>query len=450
MTRIEHSRAFVPVIQFRGNLPGLKKEPVTLFSGRQSSLQLKNEQSYFRFRRNIFNKGLNLKSEQQIAEELLNDLSFEKKDSKNYLENISPSSKNFLIIFATIASSIFSWIFTPSKGKLLSFLFSFFIGSTVYFALQKFNPKNTLGAQKKILEKLSEVKINSNLTEFICNLEKDFSLTSDEIRSEILRVYKKFLMFFLKNSTVELDEVNKLISLKNSFGISSQEIGECHYECSQEIFNKNLLFLERQTSNESSQIINKFLFLSDRLFSLDSKKGYQYEISRIKRVLNFTAIDFEENQSKLSEDLYVKSIKSFQKNEKIYPNDLSEIKQLLGINEERSESINESLFRQQIRVNISDENGFDKNAIQNLKDLQKILYLSDEEFTLFVTKETSTMIKNKIEEETKNLSKNLSSDEINKILNNLQSLKKKFLIQDSTILSLYIEASNSLIKNSIK
>jgi hypothetical protein len=450
MSRMEHSGAFVPVIQFRGNLPGLKKEPVTLFSGRQSSIQLKNEQNCFRFRRNIFNKGLNLKSEQQIAEELLNDLSFEKKDSKNYLENISPSSKNFLILFATIASAIFSWIFTPSKGKLLSFLFSFIIGTTVYFVLQKFNPKNTWGAQKKILEKLSGVNINSNLTEFTRSLEKDYFLTSDEIRSELLSVYKKFLMFFLKNSTVELDEVNKLISLKNSFGISSQEIGKCHYECSQEIFNKNLLFLERQTSNESSQIVNKFLFLSDRLFSLDSKKGYQYEISRIKRVLNFTAFDFEENQSKISEDLYVKSIKSIQNNEKIYPNDLSEIKQLLGINKERSETISENIFRQQIGVNISNENGFDKNSIKNLKNLQKILYLSDEQFTLFVTKETSGLIKSKIEEETRNLSKILSSDEMNKILNNLQSVKENFLISDSIILSLYIEASKTLIKNTIK
>ena len=55
MTRKEHSGAFVPVIQFRGNLPGLKKEPVTLFSGRQSSIQFKNEQNCFRFRRNILN-----------------------------------------------------------------------------------------------------------------------------------------------------------------------------------------------------------------------------------------------------------------------------------------------------------------------------------------------------------------------------------------------------------
>ena len=108
MTRFEHCGAFVPVIQFRGNLPGLKKEPMTLFSSRQSSLQFKSEQNCFRFSRNSFNKGLSLKSDQQIAEELLNDLSFEKKTSNNYLDNMSPSTKNFLIIFATIASAIFS------------------------------------------------------------------------------------------------------------------------------------------------------------------------------------------------------------------------------------------------------------------------------------------------------------------------------------------------------
>lgn len=198
MTRIEHGGAFVPVIQFRGNLPGLKKEPLALFSGRQSSLQFKSEQNCFRFSRNSFNKGLSLKSDQQIAEELLNDLSFEKKTSDNYLDNMSPSTKNFLIIFATIASAIFSWIITPSKGKLISFLFSFITGSVVYFVMQKFNPKNTIGAQKKILEKLSENTMNSDLTEFICNLEKDYSLTSDEMRSELLSVYKRFLMFFFK------------------------------------------------------------------------------------------------------------------------------------------------------------------------------------------------------------------------------------------------------------
>ena len=160
-----------------------------------------------------------------------------------------------------------------------------------------------MGAQKKILEKISEENLKGDLTEFICSLERDYSLTSDEIRKELLNVYKRFLMFFLKNSTLDLDEVNKLMILKKSFGISSQEIGECHYECSQEIFNTNLLFLERTTSNESSQIINKFLFLSDRLFSLDSKKGYQYETSRIKRVLNVTSPDFEEIKNKLSEEL---------------------------------------------------------------------------------------------------------------------------------------------------
>ena len=450
MARIEHGGAFVPVIQFRGNLPGLKKEPVTLFSGRQSSLQLKSEQNCFKFSRNIFNKGLSLKSDQQIAEELLDDLSFEKKASTNYLSDMSPSSKNFLIIFATIASAIFSWVITPSKGKMISFLFSFITGSVVYFVMQKFNPKNTKGAQKKILEKLSEETMNSDFTQFISNLEKDYSLTTEEMKGELLGVYKRFLMFFLKNSTVELDEVNKLISLKNSFGISSQEIGECHYECSQEIFNKNLLFLERQASNESSQIVSKFLFLSDRLFSLDSKKGYQYEVSRIKRVLNFSTDDFEGSRNKLSEELYLKSIKCLQDNEKIYPSNLSDIKQLLGISKDKSETVNENFFREQIRSIISEENGFDKDSIRNLKSLQEILNLSDEEFTLCVTKETSELIKKKIEKETKDLSKNLSSEEIKNISNNLQNLKEKFLITNLTILSLYTETSENLVKNNIK
>jgi len=450
MTRIERGGAFVPVISFGGNLAGLKKEPITPFSGRQNSLQLKYEQNCSKFSRNIFNKGLTAKSEQQIAEELLNDLSFEKKDSSNLMESMSPSTRKFLIVFATIASAIFSWVITPSKGKAVSFIFSFIIGSVVYLVLQKFNPKNTVGAQKKILEKISEEKMKSDLTEFICSLEKDYSLTSDEMKKELLSVYKRFLMFFLKSSSIELDEINKLVGLKKAFGISSQEVGECHYECSQEIFNANLLFLERQASNETSQVIKKFIFLSDRLFSLDSKKGYQYETSRIKRVLNFSAADFDEIKNKLAEELYIKTISTIQNNKKIVPESLSDIKQVLGIDNERSELINGNILKEQIRDIVSSEDGFNEIGMQTIKNLQNILSITEEEFSFFITQETSLFIQNKIEKEIGGLTKVLKNEELNQVSSNLSKIGVQFLVSEKTIFSLYLDASRNLVTSNIK
>jgi len=450
MTRIDRLGAFVPVIPFGGNLTGYKKDPFTSFSGRQSALQIKFDQNCIKFNRNVFNKSLSAKSDQQIAEELLNDLSFEKKDSKNYFDNLSSASKNTLIIFATITSAIFSWIITPTKGKTLSFIFSFIMGSVIYLMLQKFNPKNTSEAQKKILEKIGEQTKSSDLTEFICGLEKDYSLTSDEIRKELLMVYKRFLMFFLKNSQVDLGEVNKLINLKKSFGISSQEIGECHYECAQEIFNTNLLFLERETSSESSKTIDKFLFLSDRLFSLDSKKGYQYEISRVNRVLSFSTIDFEDSKNKFSEELYIKSIKSIQSGQPGSAVIIEEIKQVLGIDNSRGELINENIFKEQIKTKISIENGFDTVTIQNLKTLQTILSISEENFTLFITQESSPIIQARIEKNFKGLLKNINTEVIKNVSTSLLENKEKFLVSHNTILSLCHIASRSLLINSIK
>jgi len=442
--------AFVPVIHFGGNVAGLKKEPVLSLSGRQSFLQLRHEQSCSKYNRTFFTKGLNSKSEKQIAEELLNDLSFEKKDSNNYLDDFSPSAKKFIILFATITSAVFTWVITPSKNKVISSVFSFIIGSLVYFLLQKFNSKNTMGAQKKILEKISEENLKGDLTEFICSLERDYSLTSDEIRKELLNVYKRFLMFFLKNSTLDLDEVNKLMILKKSFGISSQEIGECHYECSQEIFNTNLLFLERTTSNESSQIINKFLFLSDRLFSLDSKKGYQYETSRIKRVLNVTSPDFEEIKNKLSEELYIKSIKAVQNSEKNFPDSLSEVKQILGITIERSQVVNESVFKDYIKTCISKEDGFKAEGVKSLKELQRILEIPNEEFSLYMTQECSVFIKSNIEECVQPLMNSLRGEELKRISETLLESKEKFLVPESTIFSLYLDVVKGLVASNIK
>jgi len=316
--------------------------------------------------------------------------------------------------------------------------------------LQKFNPKNTSEAQKKILEKIGEQTKSSDLTEFICGLEKDYSLTSDEIRKELLMVYKRFLMFFLKNSQVDLGEVNKLINLKKSFGISSQEIGECHYECAQEIFNTNLLFLERETSSESSKTIDKFLFLSDRLFSLDSKKGYQYEISRVNRVLSFSTIDFEDSKNKFSEELYIKSIKSIQSGQPGSAVIIEEIKQVLGIDNSRGELINENIFKEQIKTKISIENGFDTVTIQNLKTLQTILSISEENFTLFITQESSPIIQARIEKNFKGLLKNINTEVIKNVSTSLLENKEKFLVSHNTILSLCHIASRSLLINSIK
>jgi len=450
MTKINHGGAFIPVIPLSGSLIGTKREQFTFVTGRQNFLQIKNDQNCSKFRRQFLSTALNSKSEQQITEELLNDLSFEKKDSENFLDNLSPKAKKFVIFFAAVISSIFSWIITPTKGKTLSLLVSFVTGSIVYLVLQRFNPKITHGAQKKILEKISQETVESDLTELICTLEKDYSLTSDEMRKELLVVYKRFLMFFLKNSFVDLDEINKLINLKKSLGLSSQEIGECHYECSQEIFKTNLLFLEREGSTETSNIVNKFIFLSDRVLSLDSKKGFQYETSRIKRVLNFSAFEFDETKNKLSEELYIKSIRSIQNSEKIFSTDLVEIKKILGISEEKSESIGEIIFKGQVKDCVYKEKGFDSESVQNLKDLQTILDISAEEFNLYITQESSILIQNCVEEELRVLTKEINSEEIENVSKNILSNKEKFLVADSTIISLFMESSRSLITTSVK
>lgn len=450
MARIDRGGAFVPVIPFSRNVNGFKREQLISFSGRQNFSPLKYDQSSPKFSRNLLSKSLNSKSELQIAEELLNDLNVERKSSKNYIDLLSPVAKKFLIIFATISSAFFSWVIIPSKGKIISLLFSFVAGGLVYFLLQKFNSRDTSGVQKKILEKINEDNMKSDLTEYVCNLEKEYSLTPDEMRREVLNVYNRFLMFFLKKPNIKLEEVNKLISFKKSFAISSQEIGECHYKCSQEIFNKNLLFLERQSSDESSQIIEKFLFLSDRLFSLDSKKGYQYEISRLKRVLNFSALNFDKTKNKLSEDLYIKSIQSIENSEKIFPSSSNEIKQILGINNERGELINEIIFKEQIKNNISKENGFQKNSIEKLKKLQSILGISDEEFNLYITQEASLFVKEQIGEKISGLITITNPQELKQISEGILNTKEKFLVSHSTIMSLYLDSSRSLITNSIK
>ena len=137
MPRVDRGGAFVPVIAIGGNLPGQKKEPITLFSNRQNSFYLKNDKNCSKLGKSIFKKGLFSKSEQQIAEEILNDLNIEKQESANLIENLSPSTKKFLIVFSTIASAILSWVITPSTDKVVSFLFSFIMGSVVYLILQK-------------------------------------------------------------------------------------------------------------------------------------------------------------------------------------------------------------------------------------------------------------------------------------------------------------------------
>mmetsp|Transcript_67168 Transcript_67168/g.98279 ORF Transcript_67168/g.98279 Transcript_67168/m.98279 type:complete len:1088 (+) Transcript_67168:74-3337(+) len=450
MTKVDRLGAFVPVIPFGGNLANCAKDPFTSFSGRQTALQIKFHQTCYRFNSDIFNKGLNSKSDQQIAEELLNDLNFEKKESKTYIDDLSSTSKKSLVAFATITSAIFSWIITPTKGKLLSFIFSFIAGSVVYLLLKKFNSKNINGVQKEVLEKISEQNIKPDLTEFICSLEKEYSLTSDEMRKELLTVYKRYLMFFLKNTLIDLDEVNKLITLKKLFGLSSLEIGECHYRCSQEIFNTNLLFLERQTSDETSNIVDKFLFLSDRLFSLDSKKGYQYETSRIKRVLNFSTIDFEETKNKLSEELYIRLIKPIQNGQLVSPKILEEAKQVLGIDTERSEIINETIFKDQIKSKISREEGFNSTSVRNLKNLQAVLSIKEKDFILFITQESSLIIQDRIDENIKQLLRPIKSEEIKNVSICILENKEKFLVSQATILSIYYDSSRSLFIKSMK
>mmetsp|Transcript_19934 Transcript_19934/g.48314 ORF Transcript_19934/g.48314 Transcript_19934/m.48314 type:complete len:1092 (-) Transcript_19934:1172-4447(-) len=373
---------FVPTTTFRNRLVKTKKCNINESRVLYSKYKNKNKstRNFQKFYRNLCAKNAIESSNGQIAQTLLKELDSEMTENNSYLNVLFISNKKLISILVAISSIIGGWFFTPTKKKIFSIIISFIIGSVAFFTIRNLNFKNNIGAQGKILENILINKNNDNIKKEIDDIQREYDISQTEIRTEILNVYKKFIGFYLRENSINFSEIKKLLGLKSLLGLTEQEIGQCHYEFAKDLYKKYIIMLERNESSEITSLINKFFFLSDKILSKDSQKGYQYEFSRIVKIFLFSQTEMKQICDDQSVSLYKENIKTLINSKKYENSRIQEITEALGINENQKNRIDYDFLSAKIQFNIQKENKISQEGKIELENLCSLLDISNEVF----------------------------------------------------------------------
>jgi len=253
---------------------------------------------------------------------------------------------------------------------------------------------------------------------------------------------------------INLENIQSLKKIKTTLGLSSQEIGQCHYDFAQKLYKDYIVMVERDETTHSNRMVENFFYLSDRVFSDDSKKGYQYESARIRKIFLFSEENVKQTILEKSSDLYKKFIQNSISDSSISNEKINQIGETLGLSIISRDSINESLYEKEIFEIVSKEKKISQESRQILNSLKNLLNISDDKADKYLNQKTSPLFLSNIKPELEKLKKQVDNKEIDNSAEFLVSQASMFSLTSEifsqNLLVIHKMILNEQIENSLK
>jgi hypothetical protein len=327
-------------------------------------------------------------SNNEVAQTLLKELDNEVKQENSQFNVFIVSNKKIVSIVAMFFTIAGGWFFTPTRKKIISLIISFLVGGLAFFSIRNMSFKNNVSVQSKIIENILTNNNDKSMANEISEIQKKSDMSSSEIKTEVRIVYKKFLSFYLRNTSISYEEVEQLVKIKSILGINEQEIGQSHHEFAKDLYKSYIVLLERDESGETDSIVNKFFFLSDKILSKDSQKGYQYEFSRIVKTFLLSQPEIKQMCNDQSKNLYKKNIDSLIKS-KVYENlKIEEIATILDIEDRQRDVIHSDYLSEKIQSVLVKDGKISSEGKSEIQELCNLLSISDEQQIEAIMKQT--------------------------------------------------------------
>ena len=433
MNKNNYYDAFIPSLILGKNFSAFTKQN-KFVSNKNNQTNKKNlNQKSLHKKNSLLKLKASVESNEDYVTILNQEFGSTEKSVRNKLDSFPPTYKKLIYILVFSTSFVSGWYFAPSRKPLVSAGFSLLSGGAGFFLFKKFNLKNQFEIKKQIIQFIDLDSKNSNITTELNKIQKENSLTEGQMKSEISDIYKKFLEILLRNPVVSIDEIQNLMKMKKILNLSSQEVGQCHYDLAQNLYKDYVLMLEREGMSEPNQIINKFFYFSDRIFSFDSAKGYQYESARIRKIFLFLEETVKKNCIDQSIKLYQNFITNFLSNPLSQSEQISEICLLLGLSTQIKNGIDGEFYEQEIVKILSSEGKISSKQKENLKNLQNLLEIPQDLAQNYLSEKTEPLISSELAKVFQKLKTQINDQEIDEFFHVINTKREDFLISNETL-----------------
>ncbi|CAC27003.1 IAP100 protein [Guillardia theta] len=430
--------AFIPCITNRDKIANVQKYAFYSKNNnnkiKKYNIVKKNNKSILNLN-SIENDNLNRELSKKIIDELNNE---------TILLNNTINNKNSLNL-KIISSLIIIFLFligivsNPFRSKTVSFGISIFTLGLSFTLINKI--KNT--KKRSNFEYIIEVIKNSDGISNDKNLNK--ILTNIQFKDDVYLVYSKFLDHFSKEKNIGVSEIELLYKIKNIFDLSPQELGNCHFQSAQNLYRNSLIMSERK-ENSSEMYITNFLFLSDVLLSNDSKKGYQYEMNRLKKTLLLTKDSLINEAKNKKINVYQNLLLE------LFSSDINDKKKkidyfssILSLDSNQIKFVHTNLIKMKINEIIKSYGKFDSSTKIELSKICSFLEVDESMLKILLNDETFDVAKKIL----MGTLEELNEENIDLIVKKIQDISLEFLLSNESLVIMFKDIVSRRIKKNL-
>ena len=205
-----------------------------------------------------------------------------------------------------------------------------------------------------------------------------------EFKAQLIELYGVFLGACLESSQVVPSELGEIKKLGGLLSLSRADIGSAFHTAGRRLYSRHRAYLEEDEPNDSKALLNKFVFLAERVLSEDeSEEGYRYEAMRAQKVFQLSKADWASRAEEVALPFYEKVLdKVVAGQQAVSAEQLAGIRANFGVNDERAKDMHERTYEQIARGVLAPERGaaavVDAAAQAKLAETRALLDLSEE------------------------------------------------------------------------
>jgi len=351
----------------------------------------------------------------------------------------------FLASFLLVSILAFNLRRIFLKNKCILALFLILSGGFFFLSTKKKNPMNI---KKEMLDAFSSGQKDS-LKKTILYTTTHFELNDQNIKKEIFEIYKMYVLIFLQDSVPKLDEIEELIKIKNFFDISNEEIGEYHSQIAIDLYRQYRIELERTPSEYLFKKIDKFIFLSDRIFSIDSEKGRKYEMTRLRKIFSLSEEKTFSHCSTVSYSIYFKIIELLFKNNSWDLDNLETIQATVGISQDDKNKIHFFFLKNFIVELISKEKKISSEDQKKIQSIKMLFKINEENFQNLWIELVKPFFTSEIANHTTQCVKILNENNIQETVNFFLEKKKDFFLSSSESINFFLFELKNVLQDTL-
>jgi len=148
-------------------------------------------------------------------------------------------------------------------------------------------------------------------SESLAAIAVEFDVPKKQFEGQLAELYLAFLNACLTAHEVQTAELSDLLRLQTLLRLSAAQTGTQVYAAARQLYSRHRAYLEDTEPNDSKKLLQKFVFLAERILSRDeSPEGYRYESLRLQKLFNLTTGQWRSMAEEAAVPFYEKALTS--------------------------------------------------------------------------------------------------------------------------------------------